>query len=209
VTVVGRVVSTREGAMKSVKGRDYKSKATLFGMPMVHIATGIDPATGKKRVARGIVAIGNIAVGMIALGGVAMGGVTLGGVAVGIVSLGGLSVGITLAIGAVALGSGLTLGGFAAGAMAIGGMAVGYYSIGGGAVGIHALSNMDVDPEAKKLLTPWAIEEASWRAMLFIFCPTASLILVFMALLSYWIRLCEPRSALESIPTSPEIGGAK
>ena len=30
------------------RGLDYRSQATLFGLPLLHVATGIDPATGKK-----------------------------------------------------------------------------------------------------------------------------------------------------------------
>src|SRR5512139_3330034 len=50
---------------------EYKSQAELFGLPLIHIAQGIDPKTGAPRVAKGIIAIGNIAVGVIALGGLA------------------------------------------------------------------------------------------------------------------------------------------
>jgi hypothetical protein len=44
---------------------EYKSEAELFGLPLVHIARGIDPKTGAPRVAKGIIAIGNIAVGVL------------------------------------------------------------------------------------------------------------------------------------------------
>jgi hypothetical protein len=44
---------------------EYLSKRTLCGLPLVHIVMGpaIDPATGKLRIAKGIVAIGGIARG--------------------------------------------------------------------------------------------------------------------------------------------------
>jgi serine/threonine protein kinase len=67
-------------------GHEYKSKTTIFGLPLVHTATGIDPATGKKRVAKGIIAIGDVAVGVVAFGGLAMGGLALGGVTFGVIS---------------------------------------------------------------------------------------------------------------------------
>ncbi len=43
------------------RGVDYRSQATLFGLPLVHVATGHDPATGRKRIARGFIAIGDMA----------------------------------------------------------------------------------------------------------------------------------------------------
>ncbi len=48
---------------------EYRSKKELFGLPLVHIVygLGIDPLTGKFRVAKGIIAIGNIAVGGLAI----------------------------------------------------------------------------------------------------------------------------------------------
>jgi hypothetical protein len=59
-------------------GYEYRSQATVFGWPLVHIATGIDPCTHKRRIARGVIAIGSIAivgcaVGVFALGGGAFG----------------------------------------------------------------------------------------------------------------------------------------
>src|SRR5688500_10543173 len=72
-------------------GYEYKSEAELFGLPLIHIAQGIDPQTGTPRVARGIIAIGNMAIGVFALGGFALGGVTIGGASVGVFALGGLA----------------------------------------------------------------------------------------------------------------------
>ena len=57
---------------------EYKSKRTLFGIPLVHINLG------RNRWARGIIAIGGIATGVVALGGVAFGLLTLGGVSIGL-----------------------------------------------------------------------------------------------------------------------------
>ena len=54
---------------------EYKSEAKFFGLPLIHIAQGIDPNTGAPRVAKGIIAIGNIAIGVFALGGLALGAV--------------------------------------------------------------------------------------------------------------------------------------
>ena len=66
-------------------GYEYRSEAELFGLPLIHIAQGIDPTTGLPRVAKGIFAFGNIAIGVVAVGGAAFGGLALGGLGLGIV----------------------------------------------------------------------------------------------------------------------------
>lgn len=101
---------------------EYKSKHTLFGLPLVHVNFGRHDCW-----ARGILAIGNIATGFVALGGVAA----------GLLSLGGVSLGLLLALGAVALG-GISVGGVALGLMAWGGIALGWLAVGGCAVGVYA-----------------------------------------------------------------------
>ena len=112
-------------------GYDYRSGWTLLGWPLLAMSQGYDPATGRKRVAKGWVAIGDVAVGGLAIGGAAFGGVCLGGVSVGLVSLGGLAVGGLLAIGGAAIGT-----------VALGGLAVGAWALGGGAFGLHVLGPM-------------------------------------------------------------------
>lgn len=79
---------------------EYKSKRTLFGLPLVHIRLG----HRGMGVAKGILAIGNVAVGVF----------TLVGFSFGLFSVGGLSFGLLF-----------SLGGWAMGALAIGGLAVG------------------------------------------------------------------------------------
>ena len=44
-----------------------RTKSGLFGIPWVHVASGTDPATGRPRVAKGIVAIGPTAIGVVAM----------------------------------------------------------------------------------------------------------------------------------------------
>src|SRR5262245_39127912 len=82
---------------------EYKSGAELFGLPLIHIAQGIDPKTGTMRVAKGIIAIGNIAIGILALGGLSFGGITIGGVSIGLFALGGLALG-GVTLGGVSIG---------------------------------------------------------------------------------------------------------
>ena len=47
-------------------GFEWRSRSSLWGLPIVHVAMGRDPS-GKLRVARGIVAVGQFAVGFITI----------------------------------------------------------------------------------------------------------------------------------------------
>lgn len=69
---------------------EYKSRRTLFGLPLVHIHFG------GRRVcrAKGIIAIGDIATGLFAIGGIAAGLISLGGLSAGLLALGGLAIGM-------------------------------------------------------------------------------------------------------------------
>jgi hypothetical protein len=125
-------------------GYEYRSETTLFGLPLVHIASGFDPETGRKRIAKGIIAIGDMAVGVLAIGGGAFGGLAIGGGAIGLIALGGGAIGLLLA-----------LGGGAIGGVAVGGGAFGYYAFGGGAFGAHPLGGNAQDPEAMRFFAEW------------------------------------------------------
>ena len=96
---------------------EYKSRRTLFGLPLVHIHFG------GRRVcrAKGIIAIGDIATGLFAIGGIAAGLISLGGLSAGLLALGGLAIGMFAAGG---MGLGLLA---AAGGLAVGG----YFAMGG------------------------------------------------------------------------------
>lgn len=103
---------------------EYKSKRTLFGLPLVHVKLGYRRPT----LAKGIFAVGNVAVGVF----------TLGAISAGIFSFGGISLGLLLALGGLGIG-GIALGGCAIGLVALGGAAIGVFSMGGGAVGMYAV----------------------------------------------------------------------
>ena len=104
---------------------EYRSKRTLFGLPLVHINFGIAP-----RVARGIIAIGNISIGVLSVGGLALGLLSFGGLALGLLLvLAGVGVG-AIAFGGLSVGI-LATGGFALGWFVWGGITYGVYSVGG------------------------------------------------------------------------------
>ncbi len=144
----------RPAGAASLFGSEYRSAATLFGLPLVHIATGLDPLTGRRRLAKGVIAIGDLAVGLVAIGGGAFGVLAIGGGAVGLLALGGGVVGLLLAVGGCAVG-GIALGGMAVGLVAVGGGAVGYYAMGGGVWGVHGYGGNQYDPEALDFFWNW------------------------------------------------------
>jgi hypothetical protein len=131
-------------------GYEYRSRIEIFRLPLVHIALGynISALTGRLRVAKGIIAIGNVAVGVVAIGGLSIGVVSLGALALGLAAFGGVAIGLLLAVG-----------GLAVGLVAIGGCAFGYYAFGGGAWGVHRFGGNAQDPEAieffKRYLGSW------------------------------------------------------
>ncbi len=88
---------------------EFRSKEEINGLPIIHINIGTNPETGRPLVAKGVVAIGNIAFGVVSIGAAAFGIVTLGVFGLGVVSLASLAIGI-IALGAVALGYEFALG---------------------------------------------------------------------------------------------------
>jgi tRNA A-37 threonylcarbamoyl transferase component Bud32 len=180
---VERISGVAPLALDRVFGREFRSKATLFGLPLVHLAFGIDPSTGRTRVAKGIIAIGEIAVGAFAIGGVAIGGLTFGGLSAGLFGIGGLTFGLLFAFGGLALG-GFALGGMSVGIASIGGLAVGYYALGGTAWGVHSIDSDGGDAAAKSFFEPWADQ---WTRGLSWTAPALALFYGVMFLIVWWI----------------------
>ncbi len=83
---------------------EYRSRATLFGLPWLHIAVGVrHPKTRQPVWARGVIAVGDFAIGGYAAGKLAIGLLALGGISIGVASLGAMTLGVA-AIGGVAVG---------------------------------------------------------------------------------------------------------
>jgi RNA polymerase sigma factor (sigma-70 family) len=141
---------------------EYRSRATLLGLPLVHCRGGTPPGQ-RAQPAVGWIAFGEIAYGILfASGAVAVGGVSMGGASVGIISFGGFGFGL-LAFGGFAVG-GIALGGAAIGMIASGGIALGWHAALGGiavahelALGGGALANHVNDPVAREFFMryPW------------------------------------------------------
>jgi len=138
---------------------EFKSHATFLGWPLIHYTFGKCPETGRRIVAKGVIAVGRLAIGMIAIGHASMGLVAIGQLAIGIgFGLGQAATGIA-AIGQIALGVNLGLGQIATGYVAIGQFAAGEYALGQLGFGTHVLSPKRADPEAirffKSILDLW------------------------------------------------------
>jgi len=108
---------------ESFKFSEYRSPWVLFGMPVVHTNFG-RTLEGKRRVAKGWIAMGSRAVGFVAIGGTAVGVLSVGPAAIGLVAVGAVALG-PLAIGCLAMGYWAT-GGIALGYLATGGLALGW-----------------------------------------------------------------------------------
>ncbi len=157
----------------------YTSELTVFGLPLLDVAVGeIEP--DASHVARGWIAVGDIALGpILAVGGAAVGGVAIGGLAVGVIPLGGLAAG-GLALGGAAVGV-FSLGGAAVGLKAaMGGFAVSSgYALGGFAIAPHAndaaaaafFSEGKILPAARSLLS-----HSRWLVLLVLLGALAGLI---------------------------------
>ena len=131
---------------KTVLGFEYRSEAAIGEWPFVHVCLGVNPATMRPKVAKGVVAIGNVAVG----------GIALGGVSCGLIALGGLSIGLLAALGGAALGVGLSIGGVTVGSIAVGGVAIGFaHAIGGVALGPATIDGQACNPSTRELVVRW------------------------------------------------------
>jgi predicted Ser/Thr protein kinase len=146
---------------------EYRSQTTLFGWPLLHVALGINPATGRKRSAKGIIAVGTAPRGVIAFGDVAVGVIACGIFGYGLISISVVAVG-GVALGSVAVGLLLALGGVAVAPVALGGAAFGWYANGAIVWGRHAMGPGVYDPLAENFFKPYAGKLTVWvfRAML-------------------------------------------
>ena len=103
---------------------EYRSRAAVFGIPLIHIRQA--PPSQGARPAIAFFAVADRAVGLIAIGEMAVGLIAIGGVSAGVVAIGGASVGL------------VALGGCALGVASFGGAALGFVAAGGLALGWHA-----------------------------------------------------------------------
>ena len=189
-------------SMQRMFGAEYKSPRTFGKWPLLHIAFGLDPQTGKPREAAGVIAIGNkatgvlafggVARGFIAFGGVALGFIAVGGVAAGLVTVGGLAIGLLFGYGGLAVGL-VSFGGLACGYAAVGGLAAGYYAMGGAAFGAHVLSATLRDPAAQRFFDHWPKAAEQWLTGAALVLIALSQAVVFAAW--FWMKWRQSRTA--------------
>ena len=118
--------------------REFTSHWRLGVLPIVHITMGINPETGKRLWARGVIAVGRKAVGIIAIGQVAA----------GIISIGQLSLAIVFALGQLSIAGIFSAGQAAVSPIAIGQFAAGIYVLAQIGMGKYVLSMKTQDYEA-------------------------------------------------------------
>ncbi|MBC7238356.1 MAG: hypothetical protein H5T69_21150, partial [Chloroflexi bacterium] len=119
--IAGEIMETYEGDYEKMgflnaiayarRVRDFevKSATQVGGWPLVHIATGYNDA-GQRRIAKGIIAVGDIAVGVVAMGAISTGVIALGALAAGVIAFGALAAGLLVALGAGAASLAASMG---------------------------------------------------------------------------------------------------
>ena len=168
-----KITETKRGVWKSFayeNGRTYHeftSYKMVGSMPFVHITLGKCPETGKRKTAKGFIAIGLRALGVISIGLFAIGVISVTLIGAGIISIGEVAIGAifglgqlatgVVAIGQFAIGFYLGIGQFAAGYIAIGQMAFGKYALGQVAFGQYVYSMQRKDEIARQFFETFPI----------------------------------------------------
>ncbi len=125
---------------------EYVTHLRFFGLPLLHFTRGKCPETGRRIVAKGIIAIGRMAIGLLAIGQASAGIVAIGQLAVGVLfGLGQAATGI-VCIGQLAIGVVFALGQFACGYACVAQFGVGSYVLAQFGFGIHVSDMTQVDP---------------------------------------------------------------
>ena len=143
---------------------EFKSHRRMLALPLVHYARGINPETGKRIVAKGIIAVGRLAIGVLAIGHASAGVIAIGQLGLGLViGLGQLSTG-AYALGQVAAAVTFGIGQVATGEVAIAQVGVGEYVLAQIGIGEHVWSPERTDPEAVEFFRNlWADVRAWWH----------------------------------------------
>jgi hypothetical protein len=99
---------------------EYRSGIKIGSLPLVHVVRGVDPSTGARPPAIGVIAVGQVAMGVVAIGQLAIGGIAIGQAAIGLGwGIGQLACGL-IAAGQVAAGTLGSIGQVALGAHPLG-----------------------------------------------------------------------------------------
>ncbi|MEE4376995.1 MAG: hypothetical protein V2J55_05705 [Candidatus Competibacteraceae bacterium] len=127
---------------------EFKSHQLIFGLPLLHYTSGICPETGRRIMAKGIIAIGRLAFGIVAIGHAAFGVIAIGQLALAVgFGLGQASSGV-IAIGQLALGGLFGIGQIATGMVVIAQFGLGQYVLAQIGFGEYVWQANAADPEA-------------------------------------------------------------
>lgn len=133
---------------------EYQSNATLFGLPLVHVTRGRCPETGRRIVARGIIAIGRLAVGGIAIGQASAGVIGIGQASFGLVfCLAQLGGGLLL-LGQAGVGLLTGVGQLIAGRVVVAQLGFGKFVLAQVGMGTHVLATNRQDAAAEAFFAP-------------------------------------------------------
>lgn len=144
-----------------VRNFEIKSKTRIGDWPLVHVATGYNPETGARTIARGVIAVGDIAVGAVAFGIISAGIISIGAISAGVFALGAVALALVLGLGSVTLSGLVALGAVAfAGALALGTLSVSLWA----AIGKKAIALYYVSAEGTSRYVPAWLQ---WLADLF------------------------------------------
>lgn len=127
-------------------GVEWKSRTTVFGIPLVHVNIGLD-AQRRLRVAKGIIAVGQFAIGVVTIAQFGIGLLFgFGQFLLGFVVVAQFAGGVLLGIGQ-----------FATGVLAIGQIVVGIYGLAQSGYAKYMWSNTRVDMEAVAMFSTIAM----------------------------------------------------
>ena len=111
----GGTAATKATEQPGAASFEYRSRLRIGRLPLVHVVRGIDPTTGRRPPAVGVIAVGQIAIGIVAVGQVALGAISVGQAAIGLgwgigqaacglLAAGQVAAGLLGAVGQIALG---------------------------------------------------------------------------------------------------------
>lgn len=127
---------------------EFRSHASIGGLPLIHYTRGRNPETGRRVVAKGVLAVGRLALGVVAIGHASAGVVAVGQASAGLLlGLGQGTAGL-LALGQIALGLELGIGQIATGETAVAQLGIGHYVLAQVGWGEHLWTPERADPEA-------------------------------------------------------------
>jgi len=138
---------------------EFRSHAELMGWPLFHFTRGINPETGRRKVASGLIAVGRLAVGGIAIGQASLGVIGIGQATCGLLFGFGQAALGWIALGQLAVGWEFAAGQLAIAQTVIAQLGIGEYALAQTGYAEHLWSQRQRDPVAVEyfqgLLAQW------------------------------------------------------